>query len=511
MKPLWEYDPMLKKVLIANRGEVAVRIIRTCRELGICTVAIYSDVDRASLHVRYADEAYAVGPATARDSYLNMQRILDVAKRSGADAVHPGYGFLAENPEFAQACLDAGLVFVGPSPETLRLAGNKILARRAMREAGLPVIHGSEWEAHDGDLTQAAQAIGYPLMIKAAAGGGGKGIRLVTSPDQFPQALALARREAKAAFGDDTVFLERVLEGVRHIEFQILADQHGNIIHLGEREGSVQRHHQKILEEAPSRALDPDLRRRMGQTAIAAARAAGYTNAGTVEFLLDDQHNFYFLEINPRLQVEHPTTEMVTGVDIVKEQLRIAAGRRLRYTQEDIHLRGWAMECRILAENPFDGFRPSVGKITYMREPSGPGIRVETGVHEGLEITPYYDSLIAKVIAWGETRGEALVRMRRALDEYRIMGIRTNISLHQEILDDPRFQGGYVDTAFLDQAAYAERAPSSDDLRAAAVLAALLHHRARSARSDRPQPGAQTLRNGESNWKVLGRWMAVGR
>ncbi len=502
---------MLKKVLIANRGEVAVRIIRTCRELGIRTVAIYSEVDRASLHVRYADEAYPVGPAPARDSYLNMERILDAAKRAGADAVHPGYGFLAENPEFAQACLDAGLVFVGPSPRTLRLAGNKILARRAMREAGLPVIHGSEQETGDGDLAQAAQSVGYPLMIKAAAGGGGKGIRLVTSPEEFPQALALARREAKAAFGDDSVFLERVLEGVRHIEFQILADQHGNIIHLGEREGSVQRHHQKILEEAPSRALNAELRQRMGQTAIAAARAADYTNAGTVEFLLDEQQNFYFLEINPRLQVEHPTTEMVTGVDIVKEQLRVAAGRRLRYTQDDIHLRGWAIECRILAENPFDGFRPSVGKITYMREPSGPGIRVETGIHEGLEITPYYDSLIAKVIAWGETRGEALVRMRRALDEYRIMGIRTNIPLHQEILDDPRFQGGYVDTAFLDQAAYEERAASSDDVRAAAVLAALLHHRAKTLRASRPPQGTQPIKSGDSNWKVFGRWMAVGR
>jgi len=502
---------MLKKVLIANRGEVAVRIIRTCRELGIRTVAIYSEVDRASLHVRYADEAYCVGPAPARDSYLNMERILDVARRSGADAVHPGYGFLAENPEFARACLDAGLVFVGPSPQTLRLAGNKILARRAMRQAGLPVIHGSEWDVPDGDPAQAAQAVGYPLMIKAAAGGGGKGIRLVTGPDEFPEALALARREAKAAFGDDSVFLERVLEGVRHIEFQILADQHGNVIHLGEREGSVQRHHQKVLEEAPSRALTPELRRRMGEAAVAAARAADYVNAGTVEFLLDDQQNFYFLEINPRLQVEHPTTEMVTGVDIVKEQLRIAAGRRLRLAQEDVRLRGWAIECRILAENPFDDFRPSVGKISYMREPSGPGIRVESGIHEGLEITPYYDSLIAKVIAWGETRGEALVRMRRALDEYRIMGIRTNIPLHQEILDDPRFQGGYVDTSFLEQAAYAERAASLDDLRAAAVLAALLHHRARALRPSQVQTCAQPTRNGDSNWKMLGRWMAVGR
>jgi len=487
-----------------------VRIIRTCRELGVRTVAVYSEADRSSLHVRYADEAHCVGPAPARDSYLRIDHILDAARISNADAIHPGYGFLAENADFAQACLDAGLIFVGPSPETLRLAGNKISARRAMREAGLPVIHGTEWDTPAGDLFRMAEAVGYPLMIKAAAGGGGKGIRLVAAPNELPRALASARREAEAAFGDGTLFLERVLEGVRHIEFQILADHQGNVIHLGEREGSIQRHHQKILEEAPSRALDDELRQRMGQVAIAAARAAGYTNAGTVEFLVDENHNFYFLEINPRLQVEHPTTEMVTGVDIVKEQLRIAAGRRLRYTQDDIRLRGWAIECRILAENPFDDFRPSVGRINYMREPSGPGIRVETGIHEGLEITPYYDSLIAKVIAWGETRAEALLRMRRALEEYRIMGIRTNVALHQQILDDPRFQGGVVHTAFLDQSAYTEQETPNDALRAAAVLAALLHHRARSQpKSFRPQ--TQPARNEDTNWKTLGRWLAVRR
>jgi acetyl-CoA carboxylase biotin carboxylase subunit len=501
---------MLRKVLIANRGEVAVRVIRTCRELGVRTVAVYSEADRSSLHVRYADEAYCLGPAPARESYLRIDRILDVARLSRADAIHPGYGFLAENADFAQACLDAGLIFVGPCPATLRLAGNKISARRAMRDAGLPVIRGTEWDVPAGDMLQAAETIGYPLMIKAASGGGGKGIRLVTSPDELSGALVTARREAESAFGDGTLFLERVLEGVRHIEFQILADHYDNVIHLGEREGSIQRHHQKVLEEAPSRALDEDLRQRMGQVAIDAARAAGYTNAGTVEFLLDEDRNFHFLEINPRLQVEHPTTEMVTGVDIVKEQLRIASGRRLRYTQDDIHLRGWAIECRILAENPFDDFRPSVGKITHMREPSGPGIRVETGIHEGLEITPYYDSLIAKVIAWGETRAEALLRMRRALDEYRIMGIRTNVALHQQILDDPRFQGGTVHTAFLDQTNYAEQSTSADALRAAAVIAVLLHHRARS----QPKPfrvQVQPAGNGGPNWKTLGRWMAVGR
>jgi len=498
---------MLKKVLVANRGEVAVRVIRACRELGVRSVAIYSEADRSSLHVRYADEAYCVGPATARESYLCVDRILDVARRSRADAIHPGYGFLAENTEFAQACLDASLTFVGPSPATLRLAGNKISAQRAMREAGLPVIQGSEWDMPSGDLCQMAEAIGYPLLIKAAAGGGGKGIRLVTSPSELPRALVAARREAEATFGDGTLLLERVLQGVRHIEFQILADYHGNIIHLGEREGSIQRHHQKLLEEAPSRAMDENLRQRMGEVAVAAAQAADYTNAGTIEFLLDQQHNFYFLEINPRLQVEHATTEMVTGVDIVKEQLRIASGRRLRYAQEDIHLRGWAIECRILAENPYDNYLPSVGKIMYMREPSGPGLRVDSGIHEGLEVTPYYDSLIAKVITWGETRAEAILRMRRALEEYRIMGIRTNIALHQQIINDTRFLGGQVNTAFLDQSGFAEEAASADELRAAAILATLLHRRPRS-QSFHVKP---VLANGGTSWKRFGRWLAMRR
>jgi acetyl-CoA carboxylase biotin carboxylase subunit len=496
---------VLKKILVANRGEIAVRIIRACRELGVRSVAIYSEADRSSLHVRYADEAYCVGPAPARESYLRVERILEVARRSRADAVHPGYGFLAENAEFAQACLDAGLIFVGPSPATLSLAGNKISARRAMREAGLPVIQGTEWSVPAGDLGQMAEVIGYPLLIKAAAGGGGKGIRLVTSPSELPRALVAAHHEAEAAFGDGTLFLERVLQGVRHVEFQILADQYGNVIHLGEREGSIQRHHQKLLEEAPSRALDESLRRRMGEVAIAAARAAGYTNAGTIEFLLDEDGKFYFLEINPRLQVEHPTTEMVTGVDIVKEQLRIASGRRLRYNQDDIHLRGWAIECRILAENPYDNYLPSVGKIIYMREPSGPGVRVDSGIHEGLEVTPYYDSLIAKVITWGETRAEAILRMRRALEEYRIMGIRTNIALHQQILDDARFLGGQVNTTFLEQSGFAEEVAPADELRAAAVLATLLYRRPR-AQSSR---ATVMPTGGSTNWKRFGRWWAI--
>jgi acetyl-CoA carboxylase biotin carboxylase subunit len=496
---------MLRKALVANRGEVALRIIRTCRELGIRTVAIYSEADRSSLHVRYADEAYCVGPAPARESYLCGDRILEIAQRAHVDAVHPGYGFLAENADFCRSCIDAGLVFVGPSPETLRLAGNKINARRVMRDAGLPVIQGAEWDLTMGDPLEAAETIGYPLLIKAAAGGGGKGIRLVQSREELSRALPLARREAESIFGDGTVFVERALQGVRHIEFQILADTHGNTIHLGEREGSIQRRHQKILEEAPSWVLDPALRERMGQVAVAAARACGYTNAGTVEFLLDERRDFHFLEINPRLQVEHPTTEMVTGIDIVKEQLRIASGRKLRYAQSDVAFRGWAIECRILAESPFDQGTPSTGRITYIREPSGPGVRLESCIHEGMEITPYYDSLIAKVITWGETRAEAILRMRRALEEYRIMGIRTNIATHQQIMNDMRFQGGQVHTAYLDESGLQERSASPADVQAAAILAALLHKRARS----RPSVAPILDGNGGSNWKRFRRGLAL--
>jgi acetyl-CoA carboxylase, biotin carboxylase subunit len=499
---------MLHKVLVANRGEVAVRIIRACRELGIRTVAVFSEADRFSLHLRYADEAYCIGPAPARQSYLSIERVLDAARRSHADGVHPGYGFLAENAEFAQACLDAGLLFVGPPPSAMRLAGNKITARRTMKAAGLPLIDGTDAELPGGDWDHAARTVGYPLMVKAAAGGGGKGIRLVNRPEELDAALSSARREAEATFGDGSVYLERVLAGVRHIEFQILADAFGHIIHLGEREGSMQRRHQKVMEEAPSRLLTPDLRQRMGQAAVTAARAAGYVNAGTVEFLVDDELRYFFLEINPRLQVEHPTTEMVTGIDIVKEQLRIAAGRRLPYSQEDVHVKGWALECRILAENPYQDSLPSTGRITHLREPSGPGVRVESAVAEGQDVTPFYDSLIAKVITWGETRAEAIVRMRRALDEYRIMGVRTNVPLCQQILNDTRFQGGQIHTAFLDQTAYPEAEAQQDELRAAAVLAVLLHHQARSS----PRPLRLELSNqGRSNWRAYGRWLAQRR
>jgi acetyl-CoA carboxylase biotin carboxylase subunit len=491
------------KVLVANRGEIAVRILRACRELGLKTVAVYSDVDRSALHVRYADEAYPIGPGPARDSYLRIDRIIDVAIRTQADAIHPGYGFLAENPLFAQACLEAGITFVGPDHQTIRMMGNKVAARRAMSAAGIPIVPGSDDEGlWDEGALDAAERLGYPLLIKAAAGGGGKGMRVVNSPEELPHALTVARREAEASFGDGTVFLERIVEGARHIEFQILGDQYGNVIHLGERECSLQRRYQKVIEEAPSRALDEELRQRMGQVAVKVAKTAKYVNAGTVEFLLDEDKNFYFMEMNSRLQVEHPVTEMVTGIDIVKEQLRIASGRKLRYSQDDVKVRGWAFECRILAEDPYNGFRPSIGRVTGLYEPTGPGVRVESGIYEGFEISLYYDSMISKLIVWGETRGEALLRMRRALEEYRIIGIKTNIPFHQQMMDSTRFIGGQFDTTFVENR-FAMSEPEREEQReTAAIAAAFLVH-------NKGWPTASPQQSEQSPWKQVGRWRAM--
>jgi len=491
------------KVLVANRGEIAVRILRACRELGLKTVAVYSDVDRSALHVRYADEAYPIGPGPARDSYLRIDRIIDVAIRAGADTIHPGYGFLAENPLFAQACLEAGIIFVGPDHQTIRMVGNKVAARRAMSAAGIPIVPGSDDEGlWDEGALDAAERLGYPLLIKAAAGGGGRGMRMVYSPQELPHALTVARREAGASFGDGTVFLERIIEGARHIEFQILGDEYGTVIHLGEREGSLQRRHQKVIEEAPSRALDEDLRQRMGQVAVQVARTAKYVNAGTVEFLLDEDKNFYFLEMNSRLQVEHPLTEMVTGIDIVKEQLRIASGRKLRYSQDDVKVRGWAFECRILAEDPYNDFRPSIGRVTGLYEPTGPGVRMESGIYEGFEISLYYDSMISKLIVWGETRGEALLRMRRALEEYRIIGIKTNIPFHQQMMDSTRFIGGQFDTTFVESRFSMSEPRREEQRETAAVAAALLVH-------NRGWPTASPPQSEQSPWKRVGRWRAM--
>jgi len=494
---------LIKKVLIANRGEIAVRVIRACRELGgIHTVAVYSDADREALHVRYADEAYNIGLPAPRESYLNIDRLLDVAKRSGVDAVHPGYGFLSERAEFAQAVIDAGLVWIGPSPDAISKMGDKLAARELIAKAGVPIVPGTPPGLNDDALRREAGHIGYPLMVKAAAGGGGKGMRIVRDESELGAALAAAHREAEAAFGDGTVYLEKLLEGARHIEFQILADMHGNTIHLGERECSIQRRHQKLFEESPSPFVDPDLRERMGVAAVAAAEAVGYVNAGTVEFLVDPDKNFYFLEMNTRIQVEHPVTELVTGVDLVKEQIRIARGRKMGPV-DGVKFTGWAVECRINAEDPYNDFMPSIGRVTVHIAPTGPGVRLDSGIYAGYEVTPYYDSMLAKLIAWGETRGEALLRMRRALSEYKIMGLKTNLPFHQKLIDSTNFLAGRYNTQFVEQqmSLQGEDMPVGGLTEAAAIVATLVEHQQRQhALGFAQQPGRNA-----SLWKWSGR------
>jgi acetyl-CoA carboxylase biotin carboxylase subunit len=446
----------MKKILIANRGEIAVRVIRACRDMGIATVAIYSDCDRAALHVRLADEAWPVGPSAPRESYLRIDTIVEAAKKSGADAVHPGYGFLAENEEFAAACGAAGLIFIGPSPDAIAMMGSKTAARQAAMAAGVPVVPGTEEplsdRTSDADVLAVAARIGYPLMLKAVAGGGGKGMRTVADAAELPSALRAARSEAQSSFGDGAVYLERRILSPRHIEVQLLADQHGTVLPFVERECSIQRRHQKIVEESPSLAVSPELRRRMTSAAAAVAKAVGYTNAGTIEFLLDADGSFYFLEMNTRLQVEHPVTEMVTGVDLVQWQIRIARGERLDLDPERLLVpQAHAIECRIYAEDPDHGFMPSPGRITGLRVPHGPGVRDDSGAYEGWDVPIFYDPMISKLVTWGETREHAIARMKRALAEYDVRGIRTTIPFFQWILADEDFLAGRFDTTFIDR------------------------------------------------------------
>jgi acetyl-CoA carboxylase biotin carboxylase subunit len=469
------------KILIANRGEISLRVIRTLREMGIRSVAVYTDVDRAALHVRKADEAARI------ESYLNMEAIIEAARRHGADAIHPGYGFLSENARFAQACHDAGMTFIGPSARSIELMGSKTEARRVAAEGGAPIVPSGE-------------AAGYPVMLKAVAGGGGKGMRRVDREEDLASAREAASSEAMRAFGDGRIYIEKLIENARHIEIQVLGDMHGNMVHLGERECSVQRRHQKVIEESPSPlvTLRPELRQRMGEAAIQAAKAAGYYNAGTVEFLADNDGNFYFLEMNTRLQVEHPVTELVTGLDLVRLQIDIAAGARLPFAQEDVVLRGAAIECRIYAEDPANNFFPSPGKILQLAEPSGPGVRLDSGIYPGWTVPIDYDPMLSKLIVWADTREHAIERMLRALGEYHVGGIRTNISLFQTILNDPAFRTGDLHTGYLDALLkagirFTREAPAGYEALAGEVAAR------------RKKGEALPVVSAESNWRALGR------
>ena len=480
---------MFRKVLIANRGEIAVRVMRTLREMSIASVAVYSDVDRTSLHVRMADEAEHVGPAPSAESYLRIDRILDAAKKHGAEAIHPGYGFLSENADFAAACEDAGIVFIGPSSGSIRMMGSKTAARRAAMGGGAPVVPGTEHAVTFAEAREFAAREGYPILLKAVAGGGGKGMRRVDRESELESALRNASSEAERAFRDPGVYVEKLVERPRHIEIQLLGDRHGSMVHLGERECSLQRRHQKVIEECPSPliVLHPEMRHAMGEAAIRAARAAGYYNAGTVEFLVDQDRRYYFLEMNTRLQVEHPVTELATGLDLVRLQVEIAAGGRLPFTQDQIALRGSAVECRIYAEDPYNNFLPYPGKLTRLTRPMGPGIRLDGCVYEGWTVPMEYDPLLAKLAVWAATRGEAIGRMLRALSEYDVGGIRTNIGFFRQILQDPEFRAGRLHTGFIDGFFQHHAAPDPPpDFAAVAALAAALDSMARSNGGARP-------------------------
>jgi acetyl-CoA carboxylase biotin carboxylase subunit len=493
--------PPFKKILIANRGEIAVRIIRACHEIGIGSVAVYSDADRDALHVRMAMEAIRIGPPPSSESYLRIDRILDAARETGAEAIHPGYGFLSENAAFARACVDAGLVFIGPSGDSMDALGDKVRARKLMIDAGVPVVPGTPpLESDPKKAIALAEEIGYPVLLKASAGGGGKGMRVVNSSDELPSLLDQARGEAASSFGDDTIFLEKYVDRPRHIEVQIVADQAGNCVYLGERECSIQRRHQKLIEECPSPIITPEDREKIGALAVMAAKASGYVSAGTVEFLRGDDGSFYFMEVNARLQVEHPVTEMVTGIDLVQTMIDVAAGKDLPFTQDDIVLNGHAIECRIIAEDPAKNFMPAPGTIRGLRPPQGPGVRYDGGTYPGYEVPIYYDPMLAKLIVWGADRGQAIARMRRALDEYRVDGIKTSVPFHRKLMDSKDFIDGNMHTGYLAEHPELLEPGSDKWLDEVAVIAAAIahfrHEEQKSARASERSEGG-----GRSYWK----------
>jgi acetyl-CoA carboxylase, biotin carboxylase subunit len=510
---------MLKKVLVANRGEIALRIMRACREMGIETVAVYSEADRTSLHVRYADEAYLIGPAPSKDSYLRIDKLVEAAKKSGADAIHPGYGFLAENANFAQAVLDAGLIFVGPPPSAIRAMGDKVQAKQAARAAGVPLVPGIDTEAKDAkEAARVAADIGYPVLIKAVAGGGGKGMRIVRHAEDIEAAFEGATREAVNAFGYGGVYIEKLLENVKHVEIQILADSHGNAVYLGERECSMQRRNQKMIEEAPSTVLDAEMRHAMGSVAVAAAKKVGYVNAGTIEFLVTNERKFYFMEMNTRLQVEHPVTEMITGIDVVKEQLRIAAGEPLSFTQADVKYNGWAIECRITAEDPLNNFLPSIGVVEKVVPPSGIGVRLASAVFDGYEISLYYDPMIAKLIVWAEDRTKAIARMQRALSEFEIIGVRNTIPFQQQMLASKAYTSGNFHTTSLEtnpelkpQARQDEAKKQAAEIAAAAIVHTLLKSGGTATAATNGTNGASAPAEAGAGWKEVARREALRR
>lgn len=500
---------MFRKILIANRGEIAVRIIRACRELGITAAVIYSEADKKSLSVRYADEAYCVGPPPAIESYLKIDKIIEIAMACGAEAIHPGYGFLAENAEFARVCEENGIIFIGPSSEAIELMGEKTRARQIMSEAGVPVVPGSLGAAENiEEALKVGEKIGYPIMVKAAFGGGGKGMRLVKTPEELKDGYRIAASESQAAFGNPSLYLEKYIEDPHHIEIQILADKFGNIVHLGERDCSIQRRHQKIIEETPSPFINDEVRNQMGEIAIRAAKAVKYSNAGTIEFLVDGDKNFYFMEMNTRLQVEHPITEMVTGIDIVKKQIYIAAGYELGFTQREIQFRGHAIECRIYAEDPDNYFYPCPGLISGLRLPGGPGVRDDSGIYEGCEVPIYYDPLLSKLVVWGRNREEAIKRMRRALEEYKVEGIKTTIPFYGRVMEDENYNKGIFNTKYVDQVFSKMDEKREHPLLPVAIIAASIIEY--ESKQNNKISNIKSNSNA-SNWKLHGRRQLISR